>query len=78
MLGVLCPRHVPSVGSLLCTCMHAMLMQDIQLISPCAQQGESSTGAHQALGGVAEACRKHDTVCKGHDFLHFMMPGHSM
>ncbi|CAL5222062.1 g4362 [Coccomyxa viridis] len=25
-------------------------------------QGESSTGAHQALGGVAEACRKHDTI----------------
>ena len=25
-------------------------------------QGESSTGAHQALGGVAEACRAHGTV----------------
>ena len=25
-------------------------------------QGESSTGAHQNLAGVAEACRAHDTV----------------
>ena len=32
-------------------------------------QGESSTGAHQNLAGVAEACRAHDTVSPTAVFL---------
>ena len=48
---------------------HQLLSKLMHFLSPLMWtthflQGESSTGAHQALGGVAEACRAHDTVSR--------------
>ena len=48
---------------------HPLLLKLLRFLSPLmwtahVLQGESSTGAHQALGGVAEACRAHDTVSR--------------
>ena len=39
------------------------MLQSVQVrADSMTMQGESSTGAHQNLAGVAEACRAHDTV----------------